>query len=265
MPKKPAPRKQTKASRQSKKLEGARILIEDARRPSMSEAVVEPRRIGRQLVMMAEDPTPSKAKKNTMAPVPKPSRKQPTPPERLGDQLAKDDEPAEDGPGYFRLRMQLTDGALTVRSATFVEGPFQGDETVTPGLTYEAKIGRKRVGFGDVADPSELRSFGDPSAKGTRANHHVVAQSDYEFLVRIPADELDEGALDRLRVTLYRWRGHGPGEHIGIAELATQPKTAVERLGAISGVDVPELPKDIRDNLRAAFGARSRAGRYKAG
>lgn len=248
------PKVTAKAMKQATKMEGVAAIVEDTKKPNMSEVVVKPRLIKRKIVKMADDPSPSKATKNTMDPVPKPSRKRPTAPAQLGEQVASEEPvPEEQGPGYFRIRMSMVDGEMTARGAKFVKGPLHEEESVSPGLTYDAKIGQKRVAFGDVPDPIEWRSHPDPSAKGERAGHHVTELSSYDFTVRIPSDQVTEEAIEDLRVTLYRWRGQGPGEHISISELSRQPKVAVEKLGAMSGLQIADAPVTLKKELRQAF------------
>ena len=242
------------AMKQSSMSESAAAIVEDTNKSTMDETTVTPRLIRRRLVTMPDDPSPSKAARNTMDPVPKASRKRPTPPEKLGEQMASE-EPAqeEQGRGYFTIRISMVDGEMTARSAKFVEGPLTEEESVSPGLTYDAKIGRKRVAFGDVPDPIEWRSHPDPSARGERARHHVTELSSYEFTVRIPSEKVTEEAIEDLRVSLYRWRGQGPGEHISINELSSQPSVAIERLGVMSGLKVADAPITLKKELHQAF------------
>lgn len=242
------------AIKQSTKLDAVAAIVEDTKKPNMSEAMVKPRLIKGKIVNMADDPSPSKATRNTMDPVPKPSRKRPTAPLQLGEQMASEEPvPEQQGLGYFRIRLSMIDGVMTARSAKFVEGPLLEEESVSPGITYDAKIGQKRVAFGDVPDPTEWRSHPDPSAKGERAGHHVTELSSYDFTVRIPSDQVTEKTIEDLRVTLYRWRGKGPGEHISISELSREPKSAVETLGAMSGMQIADAPAPLKKELRQAF------------
>jgi len=62
-----------------------------------------------------------------------------------------------------------------------------------------------------------------------------------------------EEAIEDLRVSLYRWRGQGPGEHISINELSSQPSVAIERLGVMSGLKVADAPITLKKELHQAF------------
>lgn len=61
--------------------------------------------------------------------------------------------------------MYAEGGELQVRGAKFVERPLLVDEAVSPGLTYEAKLGRRRVAHGDVPDSIEWWSHPDPEGR----------------------------------------------------------------------------------------------------
>lgn len=209
---------------------------------------------------MPDTPKPSRATKNTMDPMPKSRSRKVTSPKSLGDQVARPTERADDGPGYFRIRMHIADGELSVAGIKFVGGPIRQDAVVSSGLTYDAKIGRRRVAFGDVPDTIEWRSFPDPAGKGEMAGHHVVEQTRYDFTVRVPAAKITESDLENLRVSLYEWRGGGPGEHISIGALSKQPKTVVRRLAVLPRMESSKIPVAVRKEVKSAFKEAGNAG-----
>ncbi len=231
-----------------KQRDGRDPVVDNPRLPLME--AVNPRRIGRQIVTMAEDPEPSEVKKNVMKPVPKRRLRAPKA-ESLGDQVpATGAAAAEEGPGYIALRLRSEGGELQVQGAKFVAGPLLTAESVSPGLTYDAKIGRRRVAHGDVPDSVEWRSHPDPEGREGREGHHVVEQTSFAFTVRIPADQVEKRSLEDLRVTLYRWRGKGPGEHIAISDLPKQPKRALQTLATLQGLPMKDLSKSLQRDVR---------------
>lgn len=231
--------------------EGRAAIVDNPRKPEMK--AVRPRRISRKIVAMPQEPEPSKAKRNIMDPVPK-RRSKTVKPSQLGDQVeARGAQPEVAGKGYIALRMHAEGGELQVQSAKFVEGPLLVEETVSPGLTYEAKLGRRRVGHGDVPDSIEWRSHPDPEGRAGLEGHHVVEQASFDFTVRIPAEQVEDGALDDLQVTLYRWRGKGPGEHIAIGELTKEPKAALKTLATMRGFQVGNLSRSLQSDVREAI------------
>ncbi len=238
-----------------KQRDGRPPVVDNPDKPEMQ--AVKPRRIGRRIVTMAADPEPTKPKGNLMDPMPKKRpRTSSAAASGPGDQVpieGGDQYAAAPGKGYVTLRIRATGGELELRAVNFVEGPLRQDEAVSPGLTYEASFGRRRVGFGDVPESTEWRSFPDPDGSGERRGHHHTKRDSFHFTVRIPAEEFDEASLDDLRVTLYRWRGRGPGEHIAMSDLAAEPKAAVETIATMRGLSVEELPSALQQDLRTTI------------
>lgn len=245
---KPAPNRKAPL----KQREGRAAVVDSPSMPRMK--AVNPRRIGREIVTMPEEPEPSKVKKNVMKPVPRRHTKAPKP-ASLGDQVPARGaaDPEDEGLGYVALRLRAESGELQVQGAKFVEGPLRTMEAVSPGLTYEAKIGRRRVAHGDVPDSIEWRSYPDPEGRAGLEGHHIVEQTSIDFTVRIPADQVPRKSLEDLRVTLYRWRGKGPGEHIEISELPKQPKAALQTLATLRGVQMKDLSKGLQRDVRKAL------------
>jgi len=68
--------------------------------------------------------------------------------------------------------------------------------------------------------------------------------------VRIPADQVENRSLEDLRVTLYRWRGKGPGEHIAINDLLKQPKRELQTLATLQGLPMKDLSKSLQRDVR---------------
>jgi hypothetical protein len=231
---------------------GAPAVADQPQKPRASE-LVPPRRIGRKMVTMAEEPTPSRASRNTMdsfSERPKTASRR-TP----GDQeppAAGRTSAEETGPGYLRLRFRVEGGEMTVRGASFVEGPLDRPQFVTAGLSYEARVGRRRVAVGDVPEFTERRSFPDPAGRAGMERHHISEVPFQDFTVRIPADQISEADLADLNVDLFRWRGRGPGDHIEITELTREPKAAVARIARFSGLTTADVPAPARRRLRAA-------------
>lgn len=261
MASKKPPRKIAKPPR--KQRPGRTPIIDNPGRPRMIDSSIVPRRINRRVVTMEVDPSPSKVKKDTMNAFPKrPAKgtKAVKPGEQLPDQIARADEldDAPSAPGYFRLRLHVEDGQMRVRSARFVAGPIARPTALSAGYGYEARIGRRRVAIGDVPNPTEIRSFPDPNQRTGMDGHQIAELTDFDFSVRIPADELDEHDLTDLRVDLFNWRGKGPDQHLEIGELSKQPKSAVTDVARLSGIDVTDLPTQLRNDLSAAFEAARR-------
>jgi len=252
--------------------DGGPTVVDQPGKPAFGEPV-SPRRINRRLVTMAEEPTPSTASKNTMDAFPDrpkagPRRRDPGDQQPLegasrgggagaADAAGPGGSTTSEGSGYLRLRLRVVEGEARVRGVKFVEGPLDRPDTISAGLSYEAKVGGKRVAIGDVPDFGERRSFPDPTGRAGMERHHLSEVESPEFTVRIPADELSEGQLAELSVDLFRWRGKGPGDHIAVAELSKQPKVAVTRIARLDGLQEADVPAPVRRQLRDALKRRS--------
>lgn len=240
-----------------KQREGVAAVVENPDLPRMGEIEVAPRRIGRKIVMMPEKPRKYRGTRNLMDPVPSRRSVAKTAAE-LDDQeprptrKARAKESPIDKEGYVRLQIRVADGELSLAGASFVEGPLIQPELVHPGLSYEVKIGRRRIAVGDVPDPEEWRSYPDPLGRPGLDQHHVTKPDTYEFTARVPAAEVSDQSLEQTQVSLYRWTGAGPGEALSAAALTKQPKGAVARVGVLKGIDIGALPKAVQKDIRRA-------------
>ena len=241
--------------------------MDQPQKPRAGE-IVPPRRIGRKMVTMAEEPMPSGASRNTMDSFPE--RPKTAPRRTPGDQephgVGPPGRPVRPrpwshrlgrgaGPGYLRLRFRVEGGEVTVRGASFVEGPLDRPQFVTAGLGYEARVGRRRVAVGDVPEFTERRSFPDPAGRAGMERHHISEVLFQDFTVRIPADQISEADLADLSVDLFRWRGRGPGGPHRDHGAVREPKAAVTRIARFSG---------LRDRLRPGASTPPPAGRAQA-
>jgi hypothetical protein len=238
--------------------EGAPPIVDQPSKPRAGE-LVPPRRIERRMVTMADEPTPSRATRNTMDPFPERPR---TAARRTpGDQQPLDTgRPAADetAPGYLRLRFRVENGEVLVRGVTFVEGPLDRPQTLSAGLGYQARVGRRSVAVGDVPEFTERRSFPDPTGRAGMERHHIAEMPFQDFTVRIPADQITEDELADLNVELFRWRGRGPGEHIHITDLPREPAVALTRIAMFSGLSAADVAAPVRRRLRAVARRRPR-------
>lgn len=243
-PQKKTPRKQR---------EGRSPVVDRPNSPRMGEVEIRPRRIDRKIVTMDPEPKASKAKANTMKafrPGGKKARENHAP---SGDQVAREAEQANHVTGYLRLRLHVEKGEVTVQGAKHVPGPLDRVGSISPGVSYVARIGDRQIAAGDVPEPTEWRSFPDPAQRAGLEGHHVTEVESFDVTVRVPAEELDEQRLGDLNVELVRWRGKGPGDRIDVDELAKQPKAAITQLGTLRGVELETVPADVRRSLRAAL------------
>jgi hypothetical protein len=154
--------------------------------------------------------------------------------------------------GYLRFQIRVEGRELSVVSAKYVEGPLIQPDTIHAGLSYEVKIGNRRVAVGEVAEP-EWRSYPDPLGRQGLERHHITRPETYEFSVRVPADELSREKLAETKVTLRSWVGRGPGEMLEMNRVTKEPKGAVTTIGVLRGITLDQLPKTSQTELRRAL------------
>ena len=247
-----------------RQLDGVPPVIEDATLPRMGESEPVPRRIGRAMLVMPENPEQDRGTRNRMAPfrrvksetekrIPKrgyPDQEPPKPPRRA--------RPADGGSGkaeegYVRLRVVVEDGGLSVAGAKFVEGPLAETNALHPGLAYEVTLGSRSIAAGGIADAGVWRSFPDPLGRPGLQGHHIAAVPSYEIAVRIPVQKLSVSALPKAQITLYCWRGTGPAMAMTGRPLKAQLKGRVETVATLKGIRMSRLSKQAQTELRRAL------------
>lgn len=248
--------------RGTRQVDGAPPVVEDPKLPRMGEGEIAPRRVGRRIVLMTDDPKPDTGKRNRMEPVPRGARREPRPrKEPLPEQEAPrstrpPDEsagPRDDGRGYLRLRVLVSDGELSLAGGKFVEGPLVETERLHPGLAYEATLGERRIAVGEIPDAGVWRSFPDPEGRRAMQGHHITTLSRYEIAVRIRVRELSLSALPRVQVTLYRWGEPGPSAPIAPGPLKRQFGRRLREVGTLKGLQLEQLPRQAQAALRRAL------------
>jgi hypothetical protein len=250
--------------RMQRQLDGVRPIIEDPTLPRMGEGDPVPRRIGRALLFMPENPERDRGTRNRMTPfrriksqtekrVPTrgyPDQEPPKPPRRTQPAGGASGKAKE---GYVRLRVLVEDGALSVAGAKFVEGPLAEANALHPGLAYEVTLGSRSIAAGGVADAGVWRSFPDPLGRPGLQGHHIAEVPSYEIAVRIPVQKLSISALPKAQITLYRWRGTGPAMALAGTPLKAQLKGPVETVATLKGIRMSQLSKEAQTELRRAL------------
>ena len=251
-------------SRMRRQLDGVPPVIENATLPRMGEGDPVPRRIGRAMLFMPENPERDRGTRNRMAPfrpvrrqtekqAPKrgyPDQEPPKPPRRARPAAGGAGKAKE---GYVRLRVLVDDGALSVAGAKFVEGPLAETNALHPGLAYEVRLGSQSIAAGGVADAGVWRSFPDPLGRPGLQGHHIAEVPSYEIAVRIPVQKLSISALPKAQITLYRWRGTGPAMALAGQPLRSQLKGPVETVATLKGIRMSQLSKEAQTELRRAL------------
>jgi hypothetical protein len=243
---------------------GAPPVVEDAKLPRMGEGEVEPMRIGGRMTLMPEEPKRDEGTRNRMAPfrhvkspaetrVPKGAYPEQEPPNPLRRPKPGGRASKQAKEGYVRLRVLVEHGELSVAGAKFVEGPLAPMETLHPGLAYEVTLGGRRVAAGAIPDAGVWRSFPDPLGRVGLEGHHITEVPSYEIAIRVPGQELSMSALQKVGITLYRWRGTGPAAPVADRSLKAQLKGRVDTIATLKGIRMRRLSEEAQAELRRAL------------
>jgi hypothetical protein len=251
-PKKPTKRVNGSSGTPLKQHEGGPPVVDQPQAHRMGEVEIGPRRIGRRIVTMVDDPPPPKQSKATMDPMPS-RRPRPKSDRPTGDQKPL---PAEasvaEGPGYLRLRFGVVGDEVQLKGARFVPGPFERPQVIAAGLAFDARVGRRPGAAGNIPDPTEHRSFPDPAGRAGMDGHHITQVDDFDFTVRLATNAIDPSELGHLRIDVFRWRGNAPGDRLAPGEMRKLPKAAVERVVEVSGIEPKALSTKVRRELESA-------------
>ena len=90
---------------------------------------------------------------------------------------------------YLRLRVRSRSGRLSVIGAEQVAGPFVEPAPEEGALAHEVIVAGRSVAVGDIGDQAVSRSFSEPGSPGPD-EHHIYQPDDFEFVVRVPTDEV---------------------------------------------------------------------------
>jgi hypothetical protein len=245
-----------------RELDGVPPIIENAKLPRMGEGDPKLRRIGREMLFMAENPKQDRGTRSRMAPfrrVKSQEEKKQVPVRAYPDQ-----EPPKSPPrprsagsgsgkakeGYIRLQVRVEDRVLSVVGAKFVEGPLVQTTSLHPGLVYDVMLGSRSIATGRVADVGVWRSFPDPLGRSGLQGHHVTELPSYDIAVRIPVEKLSISALPKAQITLYRWGGTAPAVAVAGQPLIAQLKGGMEAIATLKGLRMSQLPKQAQTELR---------------
>ncbi|HEY7036340.1 MAG TPA: hypothetical protein VH482_33740, partial [Thermomicrobiales bacterium] len=105
---------------------------------------------------------------------------------------------------YVRLRVRVTDGRLSVVESHLVDGPL-GQATGFPGgNAYEVTLGDRLLHAGALPDLGVQRSFPNPKGPPDEHGHFLTDRRVYEFMARVPAEEVRPDTIGEIAVRLHR-------------------------------------------------------------
>jgi hypothetical protein len=232
----------------------AEPIIDNPRRPEMSDRDVRPRRISGKVLLMADEPPSPRRSKNQMSAVPKRSTSERQRAERPEQRpLEPRRQPEREQAGYLRLRVHVEDGDVTVQDIAAAEGPLIAHEPLHGDFAWEALIAGKRVASGAIPDAGVRRAFPPRDPAQGQEGHFFTTAPSFDFMVRIPKELVTESKLRRLEIPIYRIKEGGLPKTEGPEPLAERFAREIREVGRLHGVDLAQLPKAAQTRARRAL------------
>jgi hypothetical protein len=234
----------------------AEPVVEDPKRPEMTDEAPKPRRIARKILLMSEKPPAPKGARNRMDPVPakRPrAARQKTPLPDQQERHTRARARAADGEGYIRLHMRVEPDGLSVQNITQVDGPLIAHEELHGDLAYEVTVGGDRVGSGSLPDVGMRRSFPPPAPEPGQEGHYFTPAPTYEFIARVPKDEISLDALPQVAVAVYGIKEGPVPRTEGPEPLAAAHPRQLREVARLSGIKLDDLPRSVQAQARRAL------------
>jgi hypothetical protein len=230
-------------------------IVDNPRRPEMSDRASRPRRISGKVLLMANEPSAPRPGKNQMQPLPKRAKSERQSTKRPDQQApevrrAGQAEPEE---GYIRLRVHVQDGEMSVQDIAAVDGPLVANEPLHGDFAWEALLSGERVASGSVPDAGVRRAFPPRSPAPGQTGHFFTTAPSFDFMVRIPKELVTESKLRRLEVPIYRIKEGGLPRTEGPEPLTDHFSREIREIGRLRGVQIAQLPKAAQSRARRAL------------
>ena len=252
----------------AKQVEGSPPVVENSNLPRMTEAAVQPRRIGGKILRMKEDPFPeSKGRgKNRMSPVKidaealeiTSEREYPEQKEKRHKQENKKKTGSsslskQKSEAYLRLHLRVENGKMSIVDAHTVEGPLVMQSEIEGNLAYEATLGSKQIAVGSVADVGVNRSFPNPQGIPGQQGHYFIELPSYQFNIRLPRNDLSPSTLPKVGISLYRVKSTIGKRIEEERPLLAQFKNELREVARLEGIPVKKLSKPIQTEINKLF------------
>lgn len=146
---------------------------------------------------------------------------------------------------YVRLRVRVRNGRLSIVDSHLVDGPL-GQATGFPGgNAYEVTLGDRLLHAGALPDLGVQRSFPNPQGPPGQHGHYLTERSVYEFMARVPADEVTPDTIGKIAVRLHRVKEEAGADRIGDAPLGEQFEREMRPVAELVGLPDSVLPEAI--------------------
>lgn len=151
--------------------------------------------------------------------------------------------------GYIRLRIRIAGERMQIVGARAVDGPLAAPASFVGEFACEIMLDATPLAVEGLPDVGVSRSYPRPG----QHEHNFETRNVFEFNVRIPKAALSEDALQRLRITLYRFPDASVKHVVGSLSLAYEQQARV--VARIEGVRAQDVEGRALEDLKRLFPA----------
>jgi hypothetical protein len=169
----------------------------------------------------------------------------------LGDQIARSSRgKSKSGAGseqYIRIRVRVRNDRLSVVDSHLVDGPLAQTTRFSGMNAYEVTVGDRLLHAEALPDVGVQRSFVNPSGPREQRGHYFTERPIYEFMVRVPANEVSRETIGKMVIRLYRLKDEARTDRLGLAPLSQQFERQTRQIAEIVGLPTSVLPEAIEE------------------
>jgi hypothetical protein len=148
---------------------------------------------------------------------------------------------------YIRMRVRVRGDRLSVIDSHLVDGPLGQTQGFSGPNVYEVTVDDRLLHAGALPDLGVQRSFVNPVGPPEQQGHHFTDRSTYEFMARVPAQEVTPETIGRIAVRLHRAKDEARTDRLGSAPLAHQFPREIRQVAELVGLPASVLPEAIEE------------------
>jgi len=148
---------------------------------------------------------------------------------------------------YIRIRIRVRNDRLSVIDSHLVDGPLVQTKRFSGTNAYEVTVGDQLLHAEALPDVGVQRSFVNPSGPPEQRGHYFTERPIYEFVARVPANEVSRETIGKMAVRLYRLKDEARTDRLGSAPLAQQFERQLRQVAELVGLPASVLPEAIEE------------------
>ncbi len=151
------------------------------------------------------------------------------------------------GEQYIRMRVRVRGDQLSIVDSHLVDGPLGQTSGFSGPNAYEVTLGDRLLHAGSLPDLGVQRSFGNPEGPPEQRGHHFTERRTYEFMARVPADEVTPETIGNIALRLHRIKEEARSDRPSPEPLAQRFVREVRPVAELVGLPESVLPAAIEE------------------